>query len=461
MSNSAYRTTPQQIETMPPGIGYIIGNEVAERFSFYGMRAILYVFMTEHLMSAAGSPAVMDKETATEWQHWFMVGVYALPLFGAILSDWLLGKYRTIITLSLAYCLGHAVLALVDFPQVTGAEPKTLLLIALCLLSLGAGGIKPCVSAHVGDQFGSQNKQLLPRIFQWFYFSINLGAAGSMILTPRLLANFGPGVAFGVPGVLMAIATFVFWLGRHEFVHIPATGNRLFTEIISPDSRRAIFNLMPVFVFTMMFFCLFDQTQSRWVEQAKSMNRNVMGFDFNPSEFQAVNSIFVLILVPIFGTIIYPTCERFFAVTPLRKIGAGLFVTAISFAICALVQKWIDGGGHPHIAWQVLAYIVITAGEVLVSITVLELSYTQAPQKIKSFMMGVFMLVAIAGGNVLTAVVNGKIKAFEAAGYRFLTGENYYWTFTIAMVATAVVFVAWSQFYRGQTYIQGEEASTH
>lgn len=461
MSNSQYRTTPQQIDTMPPGIPYIIGNEVAERFSFYGMRAILYVFMTEHLLSASGTSAVMDKETATEWQHWFMVGVYALPIVGAIISDWLWGKYRTIITLSLAYCAGHGVLALVDFPQVTSAEPKTLLLIALCLLSLGAGGIKPCVSAHVGDQFGHQNQRLLPRIFQWFYFSINLGAAASMILTPRLLDAFGPGVAFGTPGVLMALATFVFWLGRNKFVHIPATGNRLFAEIMSPDSRRAIFNMLPVFIFTMMFFCLFDQTQSRWVEQAKAMNRNVMGFDFNPSEFQAVNSIFVLILVPIFGMAVYPACERFFEVTPLRKIGVGLFVTAASFAICAIVQKWIDGGGRPHIAWQVLAYVIITAGEVLVSITVLELSYTQAPQKIKSFMMGVFMLVAIAGGNVLTAVVNGRIKSLEAGGYQFLTGANYYWTFTIAMVATAVVFVIWSQFYRGQTYIQGDESASH
>lgn len=442
---------------MPPGIPFIIGNEAAERFSFYGMRAILYVYMTEHLRSASGAAAFMDKETATEWQHWFMVGVYALPIVGALVSDWLWGKYRTIITLSLAYVVGHAVLAFVDFPTITGVEPRTLLFVALCLLSIGAGGIKPCVSAHVGDQFGSQNQQLVPRVFQWFYFAINLGAAASMILTPRLLDAFGPGVAFGVPGVLMAVATVVFWLGRNKFVHIPPTGSRIFSEILSPNSRRAIFNLVPLFLFTMMFFCLFDQTQSRWVEQAKHMNRNVMGFDFNPAEFQAVNSIFVLLLVPIFGLVIYPACERFFEVTALKKIGAGLFITAGSFAVCAYVQHRIDVGQTPHIAWQVLAYVIITAGEVLVSITVLEMAYTQAPQTLKSFMMGVFMLISIAGGNVLTAVVNGQIKALEAKGYGFLSGANYYWTFTAAMLATACGYVVWSQFYRGQTYVQGED----
>jgi len=452
-----YRSAPWPTERMPPGIPYIIGNEAAERFSFYGMRAILYVFMTEHLMSASGAKAVMDKETATEWQHWFMVGVYALPIVGAVISDWLWGKYRTIITLSLAYVAGHAVLAFVDFPTVTGVEPRMLLLTALCLLSIGAGGIKPCVSAHVGDQFGSRNKHLVPRVFQWFYFSINLGAAASMILTPRLLDSFGPGVAFGVPGVLMALATFVFWLGRNKFVHIPPSGHRLFAEIASPDARRAIGNLVPLFLFAMMFFCLFDQTQSRWVEQAKHMHRNVFGIDFNPAEFQAINSIFVLLLIPIFSTVVYPICERAFRVTPLRKIGAGLFVTAGSFVVCAYVEHRIEGGETPHIAWQVLAYIIITAGEILVSITALELAYTQAPKTLKSFMMGVFMLISIAGGNLLTAVVNGQIKALEKAGYQFLTGANYYWAFTAAMLATACLYVVWSQFYRGQTFIQGDE----
>ena len=86
--------------------------------------------------------------------------------------------------------------------------------LGLALIALGAGGIKPCVSAHVGDQFGKQNKHLITKVFGWFYFSINFGSTVSMPLTPWLLEHYGPGWAFGVPGILMAIATFVFWLGR-------------------------------------------------------------------------------------------------------------------------------------------------------------------------------------------------------------------------------------------------------
>ena len=460
MSEPAYRTTPQQISTMPPGIPYIIGNEAAERFSYYGMRSILYLFMTEHLLSSSGALSPMDPDTATMWQHRFGFGVYFFPILGALLSDWLWGKYRTIVVLSLMYCVGHAVLALVDHPTLTGMDPRTLLIMAMLFLSLGAGGIKPCVSSHVGDQFGVKNQRLVPKVFQWFYFAINVGAMASMIITPRLMDRFGPSVAFGVPGVLMAVATLVFWLGRNKYVHIPPTGSRVFSEIVSADGRRAIGNLVPLYFFVMMFFCLFEQTQSKWVEQAKAMDRTIFGVDFNPAEFQAVNSIFVLIMIPVFALVIYPAMGRFFEVTPLRKIGIGLFVTAASFVVPALIQTNIDAGGQPFIGWQILAYVILTAAEVMVSITALEFSYTQAPRSLKSVIMGIFLL-AIAVGNLLTAEVNGQIKSLEKAGYSFLTDANYYWTFTAAMLLTAIVFVGWSQFYRGQTYIQGEQDGAH
>src|ERR1700740_1036061 len=97
---SKYRTAPDRYLTgMPPGVPYIIGNEAAERFSFYGMRSILVVFMTTYLMSANGKPAAMSDNEAAAWFHEFVFGVYFLPILGAIISDGLLGKYRTIILL--------------------------------------------------------------------------------------------------------------------------------------------------------------------------------------------------------------------------------------------------------------------------------------------------------------------------------------------------------------------------
>lgn len=455
--STKYRTTPPAISTMPPGIPYIVGNEAAERFSYYGMSGILFAFLTEHLRDASGSLAPMSEHQATEWTHYFIMAVYALPILGAILSDWLLGKYVTIVTISLLYCLGHAVLAVVDYPTLTGLEPKLVLSIGLALIAIGAGGIKPCVSAHVGDQFGKLNERLIPQVFGWFYFSINLGATASMLLTPWLLEHYGPGWAFGVPGVLMGLATFVFWLGRHKFVHIQPGGTQFFRETFSRDGLRAIGNLLPLYLLIFPFFTLFDQSHSSWVGQAKNMDRVILGYEILPSQLQAWNPILILTLIPVFSYFIYPLMGRWFKVTPLRKIGIGLFVTAVSFAIIALAQQIIDAGGKPHITWQIVAYIVLTAAEVMVSITALEFSYTQAPKRMKSFIMGVYLLVAIALGNLFTAQVNGYIDRQKDLGATILEGANYFWFFTGVMAVTAVIFVIWSQFYRGETFIQGED----
>ena len=108
----AYRTTPAPLTTMPHGIPFIIGNELAERFSFYGMRAILYLFMTTALVTHEGAADLMSEAKAKEWTHLFIAGVYFTPLIGALIADLWLGKYRTIIALSLVYCLGHLALAI-------------------------------------------------------------------------------------------------------------------------------------------------------------------------------------------------------------------------------------------------------------------------------------------------------------------------------------------------------------
>src|ERR1041385_827699 len=216
MAKSAYLPAPIKTDKMPPGVPFIVGNEAAERFSYYGMNGILVVFMTKYLMDAHGQPDHMSDIKAEEWYHTFVSAVYFLPLLGAFLADAVLGKYRVIFWLSIVYCFGHFALALND--------TRIGLLIGCGLIALGAGGIKPCVSANVGDQFGATNQHLLPKVFSWFYFSINLGSAFSTILIPEFLERYGPKIAFGTPGVFMFVATVVFWFGRRKFVHIPPAG---------------------------------------------------------------------------------------------------------------------------------------------------------------------------------------------------------------------------------------------
>lgn len=445
MNQETYRTTPLATSKMPPGIPYIVGNEAAERFSFYGMRGILVIFMTKYLLDAAGKPAFMSDEEAKYYFHLFEAGAYLCSIIGGLLADAFLGKYRTIMYLSLVYCLGHVALA--------ADETRLGLGVGLILIAIGGGGIKPCVSAHVGDQFGSQNQHLVSRVFSWFYFAINFGAFFSIMITPSLLENYGPRIAFGLPGVLMFLATLVFWLGRNRYVHIPAGGWKSVQEALSPEGRRVLLNLVPLYVLIAAFWSLYDQSGSAWVLQAEDLDRNFLGRNWLAGEVQAANPIFILIFIPIFSYVVYPLMGRLFEVTPLRKIGVGMFLAAASFAIAAVIESWIMKGEKPHALWQVLAIAVLTAGEILVSITGLEFSYTQAPPRMKSFVMALYMM-SIAAGNLFTALVNKFMIRDD--GTSRLHGADYYWFFAGLMVVTAVVFVIYSTFYKGRTYLQDE-----
>ncbi|KAF3982313.1 MAG: POT family MFS transporter [Methylococcales symbiont of Hymedesmia sp. n. MRB-2018] len=443
---SKFKTAPISSNSIPSGIPYIVANEAAERFSYYGMRAILVVFMTQYLVSPSGELDVMSDNEAQGYYHLFISAVYFMPIFGALLADGLLGKYRTILFLSLFYCFGHFALALDD--------TRTGLLIGLALIAIGAGGIKPCVSSHVGDQFGVTNQHLLSSVFGWFYFSINLGAFAAMLLIPWLLAEYGAAVAFAAPGLLMLVATIAFWSGRYRFVHIQPSGTGFVKEVFSPFGIKVLLKLSSIYIFIAVFWALFEQTGSSWVLQAQKMDRMIFDFEVLPSQIQAANPLLIMLLIPVFNSVIYPLLNKIVVLTALKKISMGLFLTTIAFTIPALIQMQIEQGLVPSIGWQMLAYIILTAAEVMVSITCLEFSYTQAPKSMKSFIMALFFM-SVALGNLFTSAVNFFIVNDD--GSNMLTGAGYFWFFTVLMLITAILFIFLSQNYQEKTYLQEEQ----
>ncbi len=448
-SNShADQTAENSGQRMPKGVPYIIGNEAAERFSYYGMRAILITFMTQYLMTQAGQPE-FTRPQAVVWYHNFMTANYFFPIIGAIVADVWWGKYKTIISLSIVYCLGHLVLA--------GFESKFGLSLGLTLIAIGAGGIKPCVSANVGDQFTQHNKDLIPKVYGWFYFAINFGSFFSTLATPFLLKAYGPSVAFGLPGVLMLVATIVFYMGRKAYITVPPVGwTKYKKDVLSPDGLSALKNLSIIFLFIAIFWALYDQTGSSWVVQAKKMARDVdfgfIKFTIDEAQVQAVNPLLILIFVPLFSYIVYPAVNKFITVTPLRKIGAGFFLTGISFAILAYAENLLEHGETVSIMWQVGAFAIITAAEVLVSVTSLEFAYTQAPNSMKSLLTS-FYLLAVSLGNQITAIFTMLTQ--DANGNATISGANYFWFFTGLVFAAGILFAVYTPFYKGKTYVQG------
>ncbi|SDR92457.1 POT family MFS transporter [Opitutus sp. GAS368] len=449
MSNTPYLTAPQKLTTMPPGIPYIVGNEAAERFNFYGMRAVLVVFMTKYLVDRSGTLAPMSENDANKWYHLFLSANYFFPAIGAIVSDAFWGKYNMIIRLSLVYCLGSLVLAF--------DHTRLGLTLGLTLIAIGAGGIKPCVSSHVGDQFGAGNQHLLARAFGWFYFSVNFGSFFSILLIPVLLDKSGAGLAFGVPAGLMLLATVIFWSGRYKYAHIPPGGKTFLRDTFNAEGFATLGRIAIIFVFVAVFWSLWDQSGGEWVTQAQKMNLHFAGIDWLAAQIQALNAIMILAFIPLFQYVIYPAIDRVWRLTSLRKIGIGLIVTGLSFLVSAWIETQIAAGLRPSIGWQLPAYALLSAGEVMVSITGLEFAYTQAPKHMKAMVQAIYLL-AVSAGNLFTALVHVFIA--NPDGTVKLHGASYYNFFAALSIGCVAFYVFVARAYKEKSYLQGDAPST-
>jgi proton-dependent oligopeptide transporter, POT family len=438
----------------PPQIRYIIGNEAAERFSFYGMRNILTVFLIDYLLTRhAGNRA----DEAQAVFHTFVMGVYLFPLLGGVLADWWWGKYRTVLWLSLLYVAGHACLAF--FESSPGGFYTGLFLIAL-----GSGGIKPCVASFVGDQFTVANRSLVPKVFGWFYWSINLGSFFASATIPKVLEHFGPRVAFAIPGILMAVATIVFWAGRKLYVNVPPRGpdRHAFLFVLrsglfggapggfwdraraahppeAVEGARAVLGVMSIFAMVPFFWACFDQKASLWVLQARSLDLQVGPVTLAPSQLQAVNPLLILLLVPLTTYGLYPWLERRgLRFNPLRRIGTGLVLTATSFVLVGLIQRALEAGARPSVLWQVGPYLVLTVSEILVSTTGLEFAYTQAPLRMKGTIMSLWLLTTFAG-NFVVVVVKKLGLVHGTTEFLFWAGLTYLAALCFALIARRYV----------------------
>ena len=411
----------------PPQIKFIVGNEACERFSYYGMRSILAGYITGAVLKGGLGKST---DASTEIIHLFVFANYFMPLLGAWLSDKIIGRYHTILWVSLFYCAGHGVLACSDFAGDVHGK-MICLWTGLALIAFGSGGIKPCVSAFMGDQFRPDQSHLLQKAYGAFYWAINFGSFFSFLVIPWIKNHHGYSLAFAVPGILMAIATFIFWLGTKHYVRVPPsretrsagffkvfftalTGKRVagksfwdaarsrFTEK-EVDAAKSVLPILMVFALIPIFFSLFDQTNSTWVLQGEKMVPvKLLGFDIGAEEMQSMNPAIVMLLVPLFTLGIYPRIGRF--ASPLRRMACGMFLAAGSYLVVAALQTRIEHGQQLSVLWQTLPYLILTAAEILVSTTGLEFAFREAAPEMKSIVMS-FWLLTIAFGDLFVAVI--------------------------------------------------------
>jgi POT family proton-dependent oligopeptide transporter len=623
-------TSEDEANRFPPGIPFIVGNEGAERFSYYGMRAVLYVYLASLYVQLGLGDGAEASARATQVAHLFFAGVYAFPMIGAILADRLLGKYPVILWVSLLYCVGHGILAIAGRFDAAGnyGAAEIGMYAGLVCIAIGSGGIKPCVSANVGDQFTEKNRGLVTTVFQVFYFIINFGSFFATLLTPVLYSQFGPEVAFGVPGIFMGIATIVFWLGRNRFVRVPpkpggklgaldfSSAVLLFSPVIAlicavfivgdhfeppplvegtagfawygtyvseylsflametwwffalalvafvvgllifqrrqriqedagflavvlhawrnrgkrragegffapavtkfgaeaAEGPPAVLRIILVFSMVSVFWALFDQHASTWVEQARQMDRSltmpaatltyvvgatvalalyggtwlvlwisnialprrlhlgVLGvaaaglvaallydaaagvettIELAAAQIQALNPLMVMIIIPLLNVAVYgPLRKRGIEVKPLQKMTVGMFLAAAAFGVAAVLQARIEAAGEGQVHVLWQVAQYVVMTTSEVLVSVTGLEFAYT-QAPRS------MKSTIMGFWLLGVTFGNVLVAFLAPVQSIFELSGFFWLFTVLAAVAAVVFGILAYFYKGKTYLQG------
>ncbi|XP_058293416.1 solute carrier family 15 member 2 isoform X2 [Hylobates moloch] len=388
----------------PLSIAFIVVNEFCERFSYYGMKAVLILYFLYFLH--------WNEDTSTSIYHAFSSLCYFTPILGAAIADSWLGKFKTIIYLSLVYVLGHVIKSLGALPILGGQVVHTVLsLIGLSLIALGTGGIKPCVAAFGGDQFEEKHAEERTRYFSVFYLSINAGSLISTFITPMLRGDvqcFGEdcyALAFGVPGLLMVIALVVFAMGSKIYNKPPPEGNivaQVFKCIWFAISNRfknrsgdipkrqhwldwaaekypkhlimdvkALTRVLFLYIPLPMFWALLDQQGSRWTLQAIRMNGNLGFFVLQPDQMQVLNPLLVLIFIPLFDFVIYRLVSKCgINFSSLRKMAVGMILACLAFAVAAAVEIKINEMAPDQLGPQEVFLQVLNLADDEVKVTV-------------------------------------------------------------------------------------------
>eukprot|EP00415_Alexandrium_ostenfeldii_P001245 UN1245 len=366
---------------------------------------------------------------------------------------------------------------------------------ALVLISVGTGGIKPCVSSFGADQLPQDDEVGRARYFASFYFAINFGSIFSFVVAPVLRNVFGFSAAFGAAAVVLSVAVAVFASGRGIYRQPPPSGSfykdmavhlrrqlmlvlrrgrysqldeeRAEAEVtgnstavrkeaevrarqVPGDGRvdaalGALKRLMPPLLLMPCFHALFEQQGSAWVLQAKAMRRDGLlpfGWEVSPEMLQIFNPIFVLLLVPA-TTRIFEVWPRLFggkpAPLPTQKMSLGMLLAAVAFLFSAGVQHQVDiaGGGSVPVLWQLPQIFLITLAEVLVSVVSLDYFYSQAPAEAKAA-VSALQLLTVSMGAVLYGVLYKILSPYLGASQMLLA-------FAGLMVLNAAVFFGVTQ----------------
>jgi dipeptide/tripeptide permease len=408
----------------PLGFWFFFWGEFAERCSYYGMRAILLLYMTERLGFTDGA--------ASATMSLFIAACYFLPLVGGYVADNYFGKYRTIVAFSLPYILGHVVL---------GIENVMFLVIALALLAMGSGVIKPNISTLMGltyDQKRPGQTKLRSDAFAMFYGAVNVGAALSAFAMPALRDEYGYRVAFLFPAALMVMAFAIFAAGK-PFYAVETIQREPLSRAERRERLAVLARLLGLFLVVAFFWSIFDQSASTWTLFARDHLRlECFGYPLKPDQIQGLNPILIVLFLPPITWLWHVLPRLGVKLRPTDKMLIGFVLTGITMATMSAAGFLAGEEGRVSVAWEAFSYVLITVAEICISVVGLELSFAAAPPTMKSFVTACWLLTVFFG-NMLNSQITPLYNK-QVAGLN-LTPGVYFGLFALASVPVTLAFL--------------------
>ncbi|KAF9321459.1 hypothetical protein BG003_001581 [Podila horticola] len=451
---------------MPKAVWFILPNEFGERFCYYGVQPNLNKYFR--------MITKMDAASAKVYSTAFTMLAYFFPLIGAALSDSFLGKWWTIISFSVVYLIGMIMVTIFAIPNLLGpmgTVSRFLTFLPMLIIAIGTGGIKPCVSSHGGDQFLPSQEAAKDLFFNNFYVAINIGGLLTQLIGPEIskLKCYGEQCfagAFLLPTIVFVFALAIFAAGHRFYRIVPPMGEFLPLKAIkatflaagrhrraSPEERAArghwlnfaeeeyggVFleevrdfglTLVPVVIPFAFCWMLYNQNSNEWSNQYYLMNGAIFGGSdptksyVQSAQFSIINTIFIIIMVPILGGWFYPFCtRRGWNFGPQRRMAAGFFFIVLSFAISAALAPKVEEAflktgrdmtkaedydgfycdGCYSGLWQLPQWFVLTLGEALCSPTGVQFTYIEAGRQFRAVSTS-FWLLSTSLGSILIMI---------------------------------------------------------
>jgi POT family proton-dependent oligopeptide transporter len=418
MTNDMAQASPDASPSkQPPGLFLLFGVEMWERFSFYGMRAFLTLF----LISKAGGFG-WSKEQASHLYGWYQGLVYLTPLLGGYLADRLIGTHRSIIIGGIIIASGHFCLAV---------PAKPTFFLGLGLIILGTGFFKSNISTMVGQLYSEKDRRR-DAAFTIFYMGINLGASMGQIVCPKLADAFNWHVGFSAAGFGMVLGLIVYLLFKRRFLgtigDVPARrvqqAGKTSTakQPLTPLEKRGIAAIAILAFFNIFFWMAFEQAGSSMTFFAEERTRRVfLGLNFLAPYFQSVNSFSVILLAPVFAWMWTRLETRGRAPSTPVRFALGLFLLGSGFIVLVVGARFSDGGSRVSPMWLIVTYVLHTCGELCLSPVGLSMVTKLAPARFASLAMGAWFFSMFIS-DLLAGLLAGTVEKIEKGQVFHLLG---------------------------------------